>query len=330
MTPGRAAFVIVALAAAAASLDAQNANMAGRDEGLTYSSGQSVVPVYAGWSRNADGTFDLHFSYLNRNWQEHLHIPIGPDNNIGPATFGPDGGQPTYFLPRNNRWVFSVRVPAEFGTRELVWTLTSHGLTYRAHGTLDPGYAVDDFTIQHEYGSDSTPGRKPPTLRVEGEKRRAARVGERVEKMQDHARIAVHRARNIGEHHQRRPFGCAPFESWQQELRPLGGDLPQHPALVEPLALVCGCVPPGQDLLHHQRHALDRLARLAQLLGRHLLEVLLPEHLARAPGLGRVHLDSVFFARGLRLVVAEELLAQPPGKFLAGLIRRSARRFRQH
>ena len=180
MTPGRAAFVIVALAAAAASLDAQNANMAGRDEGLTYSSGQSVVPVYAGWSRNADGTFDLHFSYLNRNWQEHLHIPIGPDNNIGPATFGPDGGQPTYFLPRNNRWVFSVRVPAEFGTRELVWTLTSHGLTYRAHGTLDPGYAVDDFTIQHEYGSDSTPGRKPPTLRVEGEKRRAARVGERV------------------------------------------------------------------------------------------------------------------------------------------------------
>lgn len=180
MTLGRAAVCIVALAASAASLDAQNANMGGRDEGLTYSSGQSVVPVYAGWSRNADGTFALHFSYLNRNWQEHLHIPIGTDNSIQPAPFGPDGGQPTYFLPRNNRWVFSVRVPADFGAKEVVWALTSHGLTYRAHGTLDPGYAVDDFTLQHEYGSDSTPGRKPPTLRVEGEKQRTARIGERV------------------------------------------------------------------------------------------------------------------------------------------------------
>lgn len=176
-----AALLAVALAAlSAARAGAQNANMGGRDEGLTYASGQSVVPVYAGWSRNPDGSFDMHFSYLNRNWQEHLHIPIGPANSIQPAPFGPDGGQPTYFLPRHNRWQFTVRVPGDFGSKELVWTVTSYGQTYRAYGTLDPGYALDDFTIQHEYGSDSTPGRKPPTLTVEGEKHRTVTVGQPV------------------------------------------------------------------------------------------------------------------------------------------------------
>jgi hypothetical protein len=157
---------------------AQNTNVGGRDDGLTYSSGQSVVPIFSGWSQNADGSFDMHFSYLNRNWQEHLHIAIGPANQIEPAPFGPDGGQPTYFLPRNNRWQFAVRVPADFGSREIVWTLTSHGQTYRAYGVLKPGYAIDGYTIQHEYGSDSTHGRKPPTLRVEGERRRTVRVGQ--------------------------------------------------------------------------------------------------------------------------------------------------------
>lgn len=172
-----AAALVVAFQAPAAT---QNNNVGSADPGLTYLRGQSVVPIFGGWSKNPDGTFDMHFSYLNRNWQEELEIPIGPNNNVTPAPYGPDAGQPTHFLPRNNRWLFTVRVPADFGTREIAWTLTSHGQTHRAFGVLKPGYIIDDYSVQHEFGSDSTHGRKPPELQVEGAKQRTVKVGEPV------------------------------------------------------------------------------------------------------------------------------------------------------
>src|SRR5690242_15778094 len=75
---------------------------------LTYSRGQAVIPAYEGFHPNADGTIDLWFGYLNQNYLEEPDIPIGPDNSITPAMYGPDGGQPTHFLPRNNRWQFKV------------------------------------------------------------------------------------------------------------------------------------------------------------------------------------------------------------------------------
>ena len=159
---------------------AQNTNVGGQDRGLTYASGQSVVPIFGGWAENPDGSFDLHFSYLNRNWVEEIDIPVGPDNNIQPAPPGSDAGQPTHFLPRNNRWQFVVRVPADWGSKELVWTLTSHGQTYRAYGVLKLEFVVDDFGIQHEFASDSTPGRQAPTLLVEGDTQRTVKVGQRV------------------------------------------------------------------------------------------------------------------------------------------------------
>jgi hypothetical protein len=121
----------------------------------------------------------LYFSYINRNWQEQLDIPVGPDNNIQPAPFGPDGGQPTHFYPRVNRWVFAVRAPKDFGSKEVIWTLTAHGQTYRAYASLNPGYAVDEFLIMHEFGN-SLRGRKRPTLQVEGQKQRTVKVGQPV------------------------------------------------------------------------------------------------------------------------------------------------------
>lgn len=158
---------------------AQDLSRVGDDASLTYTHRQSVAPVFHGWLENPDGTFDLYFSYINRNWQEELDIPIGPGNHIQPDPFGPDGGQPTHFYPRSNRWIFAVRVPEDFGSKEIIWTLTSYGQTHRAHGSLNPGYVVDEFLIMHEFGN-SLPGRKKPTLQVEGEKQRTAKVGQPV------------------------------------------------------------------------------------------------------------------------------------------------------
>ena len=70
---------------------------------FTYSRGQSVSPAYEGWWQNADGTYTLFFGYMNSNWEEQLDVPVGPDNNIEPG--GPDQGQPTWFLPRRNRFL---------------------------------------------------------------------------------------------------------------------------------------------------------------------------------------------------------------------------------
>ena len=108
---------------------------------LKYNKGQNVQPIFQGWSRNPDGTFEMHLGYLNRNYLEELYIPIGPDNHIEPG--GPDQGQPTYFYTRNNRQIFSVTVPADFGNQELIWTLTIRGKTEQAVGWLQPEWEID-------------------------------------------------------------------------------------------------------------------------------------------------------------------------------------------
>src|ERR1044071_871288 len=87
---------------------------------VKYARGQDVVPVYEGWLKNSDGSFTFVFGYFNRNWQEELVIPAGAANKLEP---GPaDRGQPTYFLPRRQSWVFRVQVPGDWGSKELVWT----------------------------------------------------------------------------------------------------------------------------------------------------------------------------------------------------------------
>ena len=175
-----ASLVIVAVSAGHAQ---SQGSQPGADTNIAYLRGQSVVPVYQGWTENPDGTFDLHFSYINQNWAEELDIPVGENNSITPAPYGPDGGQPTHFLPRQNRWQFTVRVPKDFGKtgpKEVIWTLTSHGRTHRAFGILEPGYAMTEFLIQFEFGGAAQEGKKPPQLTVEGEKQRTAKVGQPV------------------------------------------------------------------------------------------------------------------------------------------------------
>jgi hypothetical protein len=108
---------------------------------ILFNAGQSVQPIFEGWTRNADGSYQFHFGYLNRNHVEEVHVPVGAGNSIQPE--GPDRGQPTYFYARFNRLQFSVKVPADFGKRELVWTLTVHGRTERAVGWLKAEWEID-------------------------------------------------------------------------------------------------------------------------------------------------------------------------------------------
>src|SRR6201984_2403370 len=126
---------------------------------LSYSSGQPLSPAYEGWEKNGDGSFNLVFGYMNSNWEQEFDIPIGPLNNFSP---GPaDQGQPTHFFPRRNRFVFRVRVPKDFGKKELVWSLTSHGKTEKAYATLKPDYFMDDIVIMNNNGAGGAGGGSP-------------------------------------------------------------------------------------------------------------------------------------------------------------------------
>ena len=152
----------------------------------SYATGQNIAPVYEGWEQNPDGSFNLVFGYFNRNWEEIIDVTPGPDNTIEPG--GPDQGQPTHFYPRRSRLVFRVRVPADFGDQELVWTLTTNGQTERAYATLLPEYYIDKLVITANTGGAGTTGggdptlhdNEPPRLRVEGGLQRTARVGQPV------------------------------------------------------------------------------------------------------------------------------------------------------
>ena len=138
---GAVAWLLVSTASIGAQVEFVN--------NVKYDSGQDLQPVFEGWTRNANGTFDLYFGYLNRNWREQLAIPVGANNTFSP---GPaDRGQPTFFYTRTNRKVFTVNVPADFGKGEVVWTLTANGKT---RTTI--GYLKSDWEITPDGGAEGT------------------------------------------------------------------------------------------------------------------------------------------------------------------------------
>ena len=152
----------------------------------TYSKGQPLYPAYEGWTENEDGSIDMLFGYMNENWEQELDVPVGPDNQFTP---GPaDQGQPTHFLPRRNRFVFKVRLPADFSEDdEMVWTLRANGEEHKAYGTLREDLFVDNVVIMSETGAlgagTSSPEIRaniPPTVQLESATELRVRAGEKV------------------------------------------------------------------------------------------------------------------------------------------------------
>jgi len=125
---------------------------------IRYVSGQNVQPVYEGWEPKKDGTFDLWFSYLNRNLGEDVSISVGRENTFEPGSA--DRGQPTYFYAGRREFVFTVNVPKDFGKSELVWTLTVNGMSQKAVGSLLPVWQIDTQLIV----SRTVPGARLDTL----------------------------------------------------------------------------------------------------------------------------------------------------------------------
>ncbi len=175
----------VRIAAGASALALVFTMVGARAQTPSYIKGQSISPAFEGWELNPDGSFNMLFGYMNRNWEEEIDVPTGPGNGFSPGV--PDQGQPTHFYPRRNRFVFKVRVPKDWGTKELVWTLTSNGKTERAFATLRADSFVDDLVQASEHGAlgagVSSPAMRKntaPTLKVDSASTRTVKVGEAV------------------------------------------------------------------------------------------------------------------------------------------------------
>ena len=120
--------------------------------------GRTVTPAFEGWYDNGDGTYSLSFGYYNRNLEEIIEIPIGPDNMLEPA--GLAQNQPTRFEEGRHWGTFVVSVPADFGEREVTWTLKMKGQTLMVPGHLRRDWKIDAL---HEGAHDNT----PPVLHYE-------------------------------------------------------------------------------------------------------------------------------------------------------------------
>jgi len=159
-----------------------SAGVAGAQSRFAYSAGQPLEPAYEGWTQNPDGSYTLYFGYMNTNWLQEFDLPIGPDNHFEPGDA--DVGQPTHFYPRRNPFLFTIQVPKDLGSQEIVWTLTANGQTRKAYASLKNDYEIDKQVISTEVGGDNGSladelrSNEPPDLKVEGPKTRTVKVGQ--------------------------------------------------------------------------------------------------------------------------------------------------------
>jgi hypothetical protein len=127
--------------------------------------GQGISPAYEGYDTNPDGTFNMWFGYMNRNYEQEPDVPLGPGNSFSP---GPaDRGQPTHFLKRRHKDVFAVVVPKDFGDKVLTWTITANGDTQKVTATLAPQWMIDRKFTTRGANIENPYSNLPPVVSLE-------------------------------------------------------------------------------------------------------------------------------------------------------------------
>jgi hypothetical protein len=123
--------------------------------GYVTARGSTVTPAYEGWYFNADGSRTLSWGYYNRNSEEVLEIPFGPENFIEPARF--DGAQPTHFTPVRQWGAFGVVIPPDYDGELVAWTLKIRGKTFMIPSNLAAEWEIDALEGEAD-------GNAPPEL----------------------------------------------------------------------------------------------------------------------------------------------------------------------
>jgi hypothetical protein len=120
--------------------------------------GSSVTPAFEGWYFDKDGSQRVMVGYFNRNTKQEFDIPAGPNNRIEP---GPaDQGQPTHFNSGRQWGVFTIKLPKDFGTKKLSWTIVANGFTNTITLHTNADYIVEPF-------EDAANKNTPPKLKFQ-------------------------------------------------------------------------------------------------------------------------------------------------------------------
>jgi len=123
--------------------------------------GTGVTGAFEGWFTSETDKDSRGFlvGYFNRNTQQELDVPIGPNNRIEPG--GPDMGQPTHFLPGRKYGMFVIPVPKDFKPEDkYTWTIVANGQSNTIPLRLNPDYVISPF-------SEIAVGNTPPVIRFE-------------------------------------------------------------------------------------------------------------------------------------------------------------------
>jgi hypothetical protein len=123
--------------------------------------GSSITGAFEGWFTSPSDKDARTFliGYFNRNTQQELDIPIGPNNRIEPG--GPDMGQPTHFLPGRRFGMFAIPAPKDFTSQDkYTWTIFANGKFTTIPLWLNPDYVISPF-------SEIAVGNTPPVIRFE-------------------------------------------------------------------------------------------------------------------------------------------------------------------
>jgi hypothetical protein len=121
--------------------------------------GATITGAFEGWFEDGVGARGFLVGYYNRNTQEELDIPVGPNNRIEPG--GPDMGQPTHFLPSRQFGMFAIPVPKGFTPEDkLTWTINANGKYTSIPLRLHADYLISPFS---EIAVNNT----PPVIKFE-------------------------------------------------------------------------------------------------------------------------------------------------------------------
>ena len=123
--------------------------------------GASITGAFEGWfSSESDKDIRTFLvGYFNRNTQQELDVPIGPNNQIEPG--GPDMGQPTHFLPSRRYGMFAIPVPKDFTPQDkYTWTILANGQYNTIPLRLNKDYVISPFT-------EIAVGNTPPVIKFE-------------------------------------------------------------------------------------------------------------------------------------------------------------------
>jgi len=122
--------------------------------------GLQVSPIYEGWYRVGSTRYAL-FGYFNRNTQEIVNVPVGPDNAVAPGPM--DQGQPTRFFPGQHVGVFAIAVPEAGSKTEVTWTLAVNGFKFSIPAFLDALYLIQPQRDE----AGTYPGNTPPVVKLD-------------------------------------------------------------------------------------------------------------------------------------------------------------------